>query len=81
MLQSVRLVVHAAAFGGGRWGRASSSRALRRASSWTTLAGRATCLGRAATRTRCRCISPLLSVVVTPRGALRVRERRGRSRR
>jgi hypothetical protein len=57
VLQSVRLVVHAAGRGGCRCGRAVSSRALRRASSWTTLAGRSTGLGRAATRTRWRCIS------------------------
>jgi hypothetical protein len=53
----------AAGRGPGRSGRAASSRALRRVSSTTTFAGRGACLGRAATRTRCRCISCLLSVV------------------
>jgi len=54
-----------------RW-RAASSRAFRRESSATTFAGRATaCVGRVATLTRCRCISPplvcLWSVPESPR--------------
>jgi hypothetical protein len=48
--------VQAAGRGGSRLGRAASSRAFRRASSAITFAGRVA-LGRAATRTRWRCIS------------------------
>jgi hypothetical protein len=50
----------AAGRGGSRSGRASR-RGLRRVSSTTTFAGRGGCLGRAATRTRCSCISSPLS--------------------
>ena len=46
------LIVQAAGRGGCRSGRAASRRAFRRASSAITLAGRGTCFGRAATRTR-----------------------------
>jgi hypothetical protein len=60
-----------------RW-RSASRRAFRRASSATTFAGRpAACFGRAATRTRCRCISPPLVLfgLCLPRG--RAARRRG----
>jgi hypothetical protein len=61
---------YAAGRGRCRCRRAASSRAFRRESSATTLAGRATaCVGRVATRTRCRCISPPLVVWSgSPRG-------------
>jgi len=58
VLQSVRLVAfYAAGRGCDCPLRAASSRAFRRASSCTTLAGRGTALGRAETRTRWRYIS------------------------
>ena len=53
----------AAGRGGCRSGRAASSRTLRRVSRTTTLAGRGDRFGGAATRTRCRCITRLLSLV------------------
>jgi hypothetical protein len=69
VLQSVRLVVHAAGRGRDRSGRAASKRASRRASSCTTLAGRGTGLGRAASRTRWRCISASSLMSKGARGA------------
>jgi hypothetical protein len=65
----------AAGRGGCRFDRAASRRACRRDSSTTTLAGRCGCLGRAATRTRCRFISSRLCVWNRPaRGRTRTSE-------
>ena len=57
-----RLRDHAAGRGWRGSGRDASRRAFRRVSSTITLAGRTACAGRAATRTRCRCISSPLVV-------------------
>jgi hypothetical protein len=65
----------AAGRGGCRFDRAASRRAWRRDSSTTTLAGRCGCLGRAATRTRCRFISsPLCAWNRPARGRTRTSE-------